>query len=587
MAVSRSTAAKTANAAAAASTQVSGVNALVGMLTSVVPQSAANGVLDAYVAEFKKILEKTPGTSNISVIPVDKQRAQMSVSVIAIVHKEGRQAAVFNYIVEATAGEIAPEEFKRHGAPDIQLPRAPGSLYNLSDMLWTRVKELVAVAIEGVDELIDAGGAQLHKEVEPSDTARLQATLNRATNATASILKESAPMNLAQLTGLAFDVKADYPRGNIEDSQGLPVRAGFKLDINARDLGANNNDPVGVSTTQLATMSGYVDLQYSGPVQIPLANGTVQMSTQMFVPRLVLTSTTTQHPRIFPELQLLSLACAAALVNRNSWMGALEPSYNDDGVHSLAGMGLELGAVVDTADVNWNLYSFLTSTVHLDRLNYYLHINEADDLTWLMAMFVDAANGKPDAYNYIVSKADTLTNGIFSTLFQGGQIVIKEDDKAIMGYWCDQRGNKRDLREIDQVAFANLVGSANQEKAFAFTDTFNPEKGDLVQRLATRMALLREVLSGNMVFKGYAACYRVAPEFIQALYQAVLQVGIPLNLNQWVDGYQAVSRVNNSLIAATGLNQASLTQGWSTGRTASGVTMGSGFRGAGQGRYGR
>lgn len=395
-------------------------------------------------------------------------------------------------------------------------------------------------------------------------------------------------MNLANLKGLAMDVRAEFPRGNVEDSQGLPIRAAFKIDVNARDLSATSNDPTAQTSTQLSTLAGYVDLQYTGPMTVPGPNGTMLQTTQMYVPKLILTSTTTQHGRIFPELQLLSLACAAALVNRNSWMAALEPAYNDDGVHSLAGMSHELGVAVDTTSTDWNLFNFLQTTTHLDKLNFYIHVAEADDLTWLMAMFRDVAANVPGAYEYVVAKADTLTNGAFSNNFNGGAIVEQENDKVINGYWCDRNGNRRDLREIDQIAFANLVGAADEAKIFAFNDSFNPEKGDLPVRLATRLALLREVLGGNLVFKGYSIPFRITPEFIQALYVSVQSAGVPLNLNQWSEGYQAVSRHNSSLLQASGLNQATLAQGWNTGRGQGGLNMTNNYRGGAQsGRYNR
>lgn len=568
---------------------VQGVNGLVSLFGSVIPQSTSAGALNAYTETMRKILAALPEAKGIQIIPVDKSVAQMSVSVIAVVQTLGRKAAVFNYVVEATAGQIQPEEFKQPGRPDIQLPRAPGALYNYSETLWNRVKASVEKVIDGVDEIIDAGGAQLHKELDAGDQARIQQTLNRACNATDSILRKAEPMNLAQLQGMAMDVKAEFPRSNVEDSQGLPVYAAFKVDINARDTSASNLDPVSVSATQISTLTGFVDLQYAGPATIAGPNNTVMQSTQLFVPKLVMTSTTTQHPRIFPELQLLAMACAAALVNRNSWMAALEPSYQDDGLHSLAGMGLELKAVVDPTDDKFNMFDFLNSTVHLGNLNYYLHVSDADDLTWLMAMFRDSTQPGPagqEAYDYIVSVADNLTNGIFSTNFAGGAIVEPEADKVIMGFWMDRQGNRRDLREINQIAFANLVGQADAQKSFDFNDTYNAEKGDLPTRLAIRLALLREVLQGNLEFKGYAVPYRVNPAFVEALYQSVQGVGIPMNLNQYSEGYAAVSRVNSSLMA-TGINQQSLATGWSAGRQGSGASLNSNFRGAGTGRYGR
>lgn len=568
---------------------VHGVNGLVSLFGSVIPQSTSAGALNAYTETMRKILAALPEAKSVQIIPVDKSVAQMSVSVIAVVQVVGRSAAVFNYVVEATAGQIQPEEFKQPGRPDIQLPRAPGALYNFSETLWARVKASVEKVVDGVDEILDAGGAQLHKELDPSDAARIQQTLNRALNATDSMLSKAEPMNLAALQGLAMDVKAEFPRSNVEDSQGLPVYAAFKVDINGRDTSATNYDPVSVSATQISTLTGYVDLQYSGPTSIPGPNGALIQSTQMFVPKLVMTSTTTQHPRIFPELQLLAMACSAALVNRNSWMAALEPAFNDDGLHSLAGMGLELGAVVDPTDANFKLFDFLNSTVHLGSLNYYIHVADADDLTWLMAMFRDSTQAGElgtQAYNHIIQVANNLTNQVFGQIFQGGAIVEREDDKVIMGYWMDRQGNRRDLREINQIAFANLVGAADAAKAFEFNDTFNPEKGDLPIRLANRLALLREVLQGNLEFKGYAAPYRVNPAFIEALYTAVQQVGIPMNLNQYENGYAAVSRVNTSVMAA-GINQQALATGWSSGRVGGTAQLNSNFRGAGTGRYGR
>ncbi len=575
--------------AAGSAEMVQGVNGLVSLFGSVIPQSTTAGALNAYTETFRKILAGLPEAKNVQVIPVDKSVAQMSVSVIAIVQVVNRTAAVFNYVVEATAGQIQPEEFKVPGRPDIQLPRAAGALYNFSETLWQRVKASVEKVVDGVDEILDAGGAQLHKELDPTDAARLQQTLNRACNATDSMLRKQEPMNLAQLQGLAMDVRAEFPRGNVEDSQGLPVYAAFKVDINGRDTSASNYDPVSVSATQIATLTGYVDLQYAGPSTVYGHNNVPITTTQMFVPKLVMTSTTTQHPRVFPELQLLAMACSAALVNRNSWMAALEPAFNDDGLHSLAGMSLELGAAVDPIAAEFKLFDFLNTTVYLDRLNYYIHVADADDLTWLMAMFRDSTQPGElgtQAYDHIVTIANNLTNGVFSQMFAGGPIVEREDDKVIMGYWMDRQGNRRDLREINQVAFANLVGAADSQKAFEFNDTFNPEKGDLPTRLAIRFALLREVLQGNLEFKGYAAPYRVSPAFVEALYQAVQQVGIPMNLNQYAEGYAAVSRVNTSVMA-TGINQQTLATGWSSGRAGSTATLNSNFRGAGTGRYGR
>lgn len=493
---------------------------------------------------FKEIIDKE-GIRDFDVIAIDKAVTKLKASIIAVTMTTDTEVAFFSFIVGSSASTLQPRIVKEN-AQEYELPFTPGDMYHYENgrVLVERVIQSLKSTMGSDKQYLDGGAAVLPSELDADDVVRVRNTLYYAVNALDSLLGNIEPISIGDYAGNYFGVRVEMGAGTAESATGLPIRRTFAIDMHAAEQNSGSGSLVEETGMPLSKVTGYVDLQYTGPIPIPQQFGAPLMSTQIFAPRIIITGTQPLLQAVTPELQLLSLATSTLLLNRNAYLNALAPRYSGSAdIHSLNGLKHDLDAEVGADSPDFNVFEFAQHYVH-NQPSFVLHIADCDELSWILQMFSDAAAGVVEASDQIVAASNALTGDLFGRKFGKGPIAYLEDDRVIMGYFTDTQGRKVDLREIDYLAVLNLLGDdpEGRSKAFAFGDTFDPNKGGLAARLSQRIAILSDVLQGQLTITGYARPVVLDPDFLISLWEAITDTGIQITQENILDAYRNETR---------------------------------------------
>lgn len=526
------------------------VTSLGAIFSSRVQRSAAGETISAYTQQFNEILRSdnvNGADDDFKVMAIDAQTSGLICGVIVTTLRVGDRAAIFTHIVESTiTGQLSDRTYKAHGAPDYSIPVVPGDIYNYGTQVFDKVKEVLSQSTRGVNEWIEAGSDVIPVELQADDHKRLRNVFHRAICALETLFDHSRVINLAELAPTTnFRSRLTFDGVQGETAAGLPTRRAFGIETTASDKSSGAQAAMVLQqSTQLAQVSGYVDLLFTDSVPINTPQGQM-LSTQKWQPKLVITDSTPSCNLITPELQLLSLSSIASLLrNGAAWLTTLRPRFKEDelNMHSLNGLQVELGPIFQADDADFDLYAFANTYFH--PLCVQIDIPECSDSTWILSLLRDAARGNADAIAAFVHAADNLTNQAFSRRFNSQRIAGVVDDRVILGYYYDKKGEKRDLRELDYLAVLNLVGGNDSQLAFDFGDTFNPNKGPLEQRLSRRVEIIKEIFQGNVKIKGYATPLLLNPEVLIALSEAIEDCGVVIGNDGFVESYRPQARGN-------------------------------------------
>ena len=164
----------------------------------------------------------------------------------------------------------------------------------------------------------------------------------------------------------------------------------------------------------------------------------------------------------------------------------------------------------------------------------------------------DSERARVAAVMGVVDTLDKLTNGAFTAeVWGGGEIVDSNPIYIPMGYWVDNKGNQRDLREINYLAALEHSGqTSDPDFILDWQDTFATGR-DAVTAAAARIELMEEIVGkGNVHVKDYAWRYTFEASFIEEAARACQLAGIAPTFNNLSagdrrrihSGYEAYSR---------------------------------------------
>ena len=379
-------------------------------------------------------------------------------------------------------------------------------------------------------------------------------------------------------SSLVVSTKFDAPQTT--DALGNPVRSDIEIVFSAvtQNRGAVGNQDLHAALEENAVLSkatGYIDLVWD---EMPGANNAFNMyqpqaqqqMTQKYMGRLVLTSLATEGLMTIPA-QLMALVAALSLRQGNAWFNAFRPRTFVGGtidLRDIGAIGYEVGAN-DASGRVYDRFNTKSDTFRPEQLGQMLaaffkpgliisiDVPECGDSTWNLAPFAACAAGKPAAYEAIYAAANKLTGGIFAKYFKKGDpICIDEGNRIHMGYYVDNTGVKRDLRDIDHLAVLNLTGASDREAARAWSDTFQRTEYELPLRLHHRFRTIT-ALRVDPVVTGYFRRPTFAAGFLEALLASVFECGLAIrqaNSQEMVEHERASYGFTGTLLAAGNSN---------------------------------
>ena len=384
------------------------------------------------------------------------------------------------------------------------------------------------------------------------DTGMLQKIAYHAVLATSSELMASTPnfrdinlQNLVKVMGgntRSLNIYVNYGRQNIVDITGLPVRSDVRCIFKDNPLNRNNANEINSAeqTITVAEVNGYVDLLWVGGHEENPFIKTMNMQPKFdnYAARFVITDIDNMRAYT-PGGLLLALATTHVLGIDNSYYMAFRPqTVNKKAIDltDIGALGYENNITgegfkkIDTKSdsFNTNMLGSLIQTFVKPGISIAVDIPYAGPQTWYMRILLEALVN-PKAQEYLLEAANELTNGYIKTHFNGS-VFVDTTQRIHLGYYINSQDERRDIRELDYLAIANLVGAKEPQR---IADWFNTYYGPdpLSIKLAERKRMIEELTNHGAVFTGYAERVTINPDFLRAVIEGIKSCNFNVTLN--------------------------------------------------------
>lgn len=541
--------------------------------------------------QMKEILSEIFKQSNDSVevalIDLDNSEERalaFSAIVVAMKHKRMPDLGVAYHVLvlEATGEKLSPRYENIHNQQvEIQLATSDALDEVMMKLALDKVKRAYSTGPWHYTE-----GCVVPAEFNVTDRALVhKLALNTAMALWAELQRADRSfqdLNLAHITNDSqLAVNVGFSRNQITDAVNNPIRSDITVVLSSKknnSAGANNNRVVnnGDKEIRVTEASAYTELVWDPVAPQNAFNMAFQpmmtpMQTQKYAARLIITNLSANINYTVGSV-LLALATSLSLRDENNWIQAFRSAPTERNTVDLTDIGAinieanllndpsGYGTRIDTKSDSFKLQDLgqLIGTLVKPGLIISLDCPENGPQTHYTSIFSAAANGAPRAVEMILDAADRLTNGTFRNLFPAGAPMFVDTNNRIHnGYWTDNKGQRRDIRDIDNLAVCNLIGERNPEVIRKFSDTFLKGQMPLMSRLDTRKRLISSLTGETAVFTGFSQRVTFSAAFMEALAQGIRNAGLqvrtitPLSGSDFNDQRGVASFSQQALLAPT------------------------------------
>jgi hypothetical protein len=499
-----------------------------------------------------KVYENVAGDYAVTLLSVDNVEERdfaFSFIIVALQRKStgGRSGVAYHtLLVEATGDKVTPYTVQE-GNSQIQVLRTTGDAYN--EILVRRAANAIANAFPDAawHRAVDATVVpRTFNYEDPTAVHMLALSAGMACGTELELAAEDfGDLSLATIArDQSIEINVGFNRGQLADAVGEPMRADVLVNLALRRQGNNNGQKNVLNSkdgdVKVAELAGFIDLVWAPVPGAGVVNPYVQQvmtPTQKYAARLVITNMAS-NSAYTPASMLLSLISAVSLRDDNNWIQAFRPQPLTSGIdlrdigalNIEAGLGAEPGQPgqrIDTKAENFRLEDLgqLVSALVQPGLIISFDVPECGPQTWYSSLFAAAANGSKAAYDILYQAAQDLTNGNFGKYFRPGEEMFTDKHNRVhLGYWND--GNtRRDIREIDYTAVANLGGERDPAVIRDWSDTFTRTDFSQNLRLASREKMITAFTRETAEFTGFAQRVTFTMQFIDALVRGARDAG--------------------------------------------------------------
>jgi hypothetical protein len=560
----------------------------------------------ALKAEYEKAMRPE---YEVTLIPIDLDQTDMlekSAIVVAVSHKQAPELGVaYHTLILEGSSEPLPVQTLQIGNVPVEITRTTGDVF--TPVYQNEVRKWVERAFPGKRLYpVDA-------EVVPAslDLANKKRVYNLAANAALACSTELA--RLAGYTDIelgnveqdnTLTVQTTFANAESEDIFGQPLRSDVAIDFRIGGQPVPNQPGVTSRVKTLARVTGYMDLVWAPAAQqgnafnpwvAPQAATQSPDEFKRYIPRFIITDLDSQSV-LSIRAQLTGLVTAFTLREQNAWVEAFRPSpVTVDGVDwkDIGAVGIEanfdrsptgFGSRIDTKEDTFqrsqnqqgDFLLRLVASVFQPKLLLSMDIPECGPTTWISSVF--AAAGETTNSAHVAASQYIITTGnLAKHLAPNARIIIDENNRIHTGYYDGRDGKQHDLRNVDYLAVLNMVGDRDPDIAREWSDSFALAGVPLEVRLAKRKSILEGLLGKqNVHITGYARRVTFEPEFVNALTQAVKDVGLSVRTISPYSDLQGFERAVNPYVMGAALD----TMGYTSG------LFNRGYQGQPQGNFG-
>lgn len=500
-------------------------------------RSRTSEAVSRLATTLMSVLEKNPVSPafTIKVVPIDPSSAGLSVGVVALAmsHRDSKSVVYMPLLIEASV-EKMPVTTK-------VVAGQTSTLRHVSiDLFGENANAAVAKAVGDYcqGDLIPLQPATIPSNFDVMDAEAVHNLLVQAQVGLSFRILETVPgtqdlvVSGNQDTQLKINIA--YGQSQITDAVGQPVRADTVISMVMGN--AQQNQPIDSGSSEATTgfATGFVDLVPTAAASDIRSRFGRERDTRMWVPRFVITHLESLNYTTLPG-QIWTLLAASAVRANMNWMYSLKPKslsktnapWSDAGIIArVTGLVRDGAASTESFDLTSNysdrkLADLLGQYVDHERCVLSMDISEADLMTWINCVWVDAALGKSEAINAIVSAADSVFNGNFSKHFDPNKSKICYTDSMVYQGWFSNDNVPTDLRSIDHIAVANLtVGDAGVDVLSDFAACHADNGADTVTKLDELYRIYEEELGIQPVINSRSYRINLGDEFLAALDMA-------------------------------------------------------------------
>ena len=515
-----------------------------------------NGLADAYKITNDPALE-------ITILDMDRANESallFSSIIVAMRNKRLPDSGVAYHvlILEAT-GDLLPPYIETMNNQAVEILRVTADA--VDDVFLRIADERIRKAFpQGPYQMVEAEVVPL--DFNPDDTVSVHQLALNIGLAIGTELETTNP-NFRDLN--LIDIKNDsslvvnlaFNRSQIAGVDGHPMRSDVLVNFNSSRQRQQRGGPVntGDREVKISELSGFIDLVWDPIVQqggmfSAYTQPQVANATQKYAARMVLTNLASDYGYT-PGSILLALSTALSARDDNNWIQAFKPvatTGKEIDITDIGAVNIEanltnepngFGTRIDTKADNFRLSDLgqLVAALVRPGLMISLDCPKYGPQYWYLSLFSMAASGSTNAYNLLFDTAQQLTNGHFGKNFKHGTPIFTDLDNYIHnGTWIDNKGQKRDIRDIDHVAVCNLVGERNPQFIREWSDTFLQVQYPLQMRLAARKKMISGLTQDTAVFTGFSHRVTFTGEFLNALIGGIRDTGFQVRVNTPLTG---------------------------------------------------
>lgn len=492
------------------------------------------------------------GVSTWAVQILDASQLNLPTSAVVllqtVVAENTDHIAMYSFMIDGPDIRLSPRVDKVDGRP-YETPVVIGDIYNSQDYI-TRAEELVKQARPNKTiNLVDAGASVFPATYSIEQHGGVWDLLYKATMALFNTMNNQVDLATEPaytLAGRSAATEQLVGRLNFSgekyiDEVGHPQRHDVVIEMDSvrhqagRDFSGNSSN--------VTKVAGFMEPVYAQPDPQNPANN------QPFLNQFVITQLASGYDAIETEMTILALVTATMVQVRNGWADAYLPRYANQGKElnyrdvGALGFCMQDAKRIDTkaASFKENFGQFMRDYFRLNQgVIFSMDIPEVGPDAFITDIFRAAAGGNGNAIAALTQACDNLTGGVYSqkvAQYGGGfPMFIDTGNRIHNGFYVNEAGELRDIRDIDMLAVANVLGKTNPQALVDYADSYVASTGQAAVRMSKRLAIIDDVLQGRQVITGYSGRYIIGPKWLQIISEACQACNLVVNPANMVHG---------------------------------------------------